>query len=647
MRLLFRIVFAFCAALLVVALGLLLLPGDRVARLAADQIEARTGRVLTFQGDVAFSLWPTLGVRTGPVTLSNADWAGDAPMLRAEALSIGVAAADLLRGNVRVQSVVAKAPHLNLSTRADGLGNWVVSANDESGAAPGAGAGGESEVPLVVETITLRDASLTYAAHGAAPVQVAGVDLDLSWPGPDAAASVQVVLRRDGGPVEISSEIGDFGGFLAGRVAPLGATVTAAGGSARFDGRVSLAGEAAGRVTLAAQDGRRFAGAVLSATELPDAMARPLTLGSDATYTADGRLALRDLALDLGGNRVSGAADIALRDVPHVTAQLSAGALDLTGLAGPGRADGGAAAPQAGAGWSRDPIDAGALALFEANIDLSVQSVRTGKVTIGASTLNLTVERSRAVLTLAPVTVFDGVVRGQLVANNRGGLSVGGSLSATGIESLDLLRDLGGYERFSGKGDAQLQFLGVGNSMDAIMRSLSGSGRLDVGRGRILGFDLEALMRRGGGNGGTTVFDSLSASYTIAGGNLVNEDLLMLLRNFRADGKGRIGLGARDIDYLFTPVALRANAGQGLSIPVRIRGPWADPEILPDLSGVLEKELDVKVDDLEAQAKEQLRRKLEEELDAPVAEDQDVEELLKDRLEDEAKKGLFKLLGVD
>jgi AsmA protein len=647
MRLVFRIVFAVFAALIVVIVGLLLLPGDRIARLAADQIEAQTGRVLSFEGDVSFSLWPTLGVRTGLVTLSNADWAGSEPMLRAQGLAIGVAASDLLRGQVRVQTVVAQDPHLNLSTRADGLGNWVVSAPDAPEPDPGTASGTVSDVPLVVENISLRGASLTYAGHGQEVVRISGVDLDLSWPDPDAAAELALVWHRDGGPVDITSEFGDFGGFLAGQVAPVGATVRAAGGSARFDGRVSLTGEAAGRVTLAAEDGRSFAKALVPELSVPDALARALTLGSDVTYTADGQMALRDLALDLGGNRVTGAADIMIGAVPNVTARLQAGALDITALAPLGGVTGGGATSQSGSGWSRDPIEAGALALFDANVDLTVQSVQTSKVLIGASNVNLSVERARAVITLAPVSVFGGAVQGQLVANNRGGLSVGGNLTATGIETLDLLRDLGGYERLSGKGNAQVQFLGVGNSVDAIMRSLSGSGRLEVGRGRILGFDLEALMRSGAGNGGTTVFDSLTASYTIAGGNLDNQDLLMSLRNFRADGQGRIGLGAQDIDYLFTPVALRANAGQGLSIPVRIRGPWANPDILPDLSDVLENKLDVKVDELEDQAKDELRRKLEEELDAPVAEDQDVEELLKDRLEDEARKGLFKLLGVD
>lgn len=58
------------AALFLVAL--VLMPRERVAELAAREFEAATGRDLTISGDVRPSIWPRLGVRTGPVTVANA-----------------------------------------------------------------------------------------------------------------------------------------------------------------------------------------------------------------------------------------------------------------------------------------------------------------------------------------------------------------------------------------------------------------------------------------------------------------------------------------------------------------------------------------------------------------------------------------------
>ena len=52
-------------------------------------------------------------------------------------------------------------------------------------------------------------------------------------------------------------------------------------------------------------------------------------------------------------------------------------------------------------------------------------------------------------------------------------------------------------------------------------------------------------------------------------------------------------------------------------------------------------------DGLKQQAKEALRQKLSDQLNLAPDDPRDPEEVLKDKLEDEAKKGLLKLLGRD
>jgi AsmA protein len=129
----------------------------------------------------------------------------------------------------------------------------------------------------------------------------------------------------------------------------------------------------------------------------------------------------------------------------------------------------------------------------------------------------------------------------------------------------------------------------------------------------------------------------------ITDGNLVNKDLLLLLANFKADGTGRIGLGAQDIDYLFTPVALRANSGSGLAIPVRIRGPWADPKITPDVSAAIDLNLAKQKEKLEKKAREEVDRAVQKELGVKPKEGQSTEDALQDKVEDELKRGLLKM----
>lgn len=640
MRWVFRIIAILVIAVLVAVAGLLFLPGDKIAKIAADQVKAHTGRDLAFDGDVSVTLWPVLGVQTGPVIFGNADWAGPEPMLSAKSLSIGISAPDLLRGKIRVKRIVAVAPELRLATRKDGLGNWEFGSSPTIGASETNSTEDAGSIPLTLERLTLSDARLIYAAAGADPVTVENLDLSLVWPSASGPADIVLTARPAGDVVTIAANIGGFDGFLGGDVAPISARVTTPGSEIDFLGRASLTGDATGRVTLNSSNTNKMLAAFgLGSVGIPPGFGRAGKIDGNMTYTSDGRLSVRDLTLTMGDNQLTGAVDVVLSERPQITAQLSAGALDFSEMTSAKSETNSPAS--AGTGWSTDTIDASGLAAINGTISLSAQSINAGVAQLGPTQVALRIDRSRAVLELTKVAAYGGTLSGQLVANNRSGFSVGGSLKAANVDLKAALGALAGFERLDGKGETQIKFLGSGASIDAIMRSLSGKGALKMGRGVIVGFDLDKLMRSGDGTGGTTVFDSLTASYVISGGNLVNEDLLLLLPKIQADGTGRVGLGDQDIDYLFTPVVLRSEDKTGLSIPVRIRGPWSDVSIRPDLNAALKSE----VDDLEQDARDALQLKLEKELDVVVGDGEDAEDVFKDRLEDKAKKELLRLLG--
>ena len=92
-------------------------------------------------------------------------------------------------------------------------------------------------------------------------------------------------------------------------------------------------GDVAGRLGLKLSDTDAFLRALgLGGADLPRGLGRSVDMTTDLTLTSDRRLSLRGLDADLGGNTVSGAADILLNGTPQINAQFSAGALDLTGV---------------------------------------------------------------------------------------------------------------------------------------------------------------------------------------------------------------------------------------------------------------------------------------------------------------------------
>ena len=170
---------------------------------------------------------------------------------------------------------------------------------------------------------------------------------------------------------------------------------------------------------------------------------------------------------------------------------------------------------------------------------------------------------------------------------------------------------------------------------------------MNIGRGTISGIDLDRLMRSGDASGGTTIFDSMGATFNIAAGNLTNDDLLMRLPRLQATGQGRIGLGARDIDYLFIPGTRTSTDETGFAIPVRIKGPWSSPQIMPDLEAAIGVNLDEETEAIKEAISTTVQDKIQEELGVTPEEGQPVGDALKQKLEDAAAKGLRNLLGRD
>ncbi|MEP6066421.1 MAG: AsmA family protein [Paracoccaceae bacterium] len=633
--------------LIVVAVGaLFFLPADRIAKVATDQMRNVTGRDVSISGDVSMTLWPVLGVSAGELEVGNAEWSAQGPMLTAEKAAIGINAAALLRGEIQITHIEAVAPTIRLEQKADGRASWQFSdATGEATIETETSPSKEAQA-FSLNKLTVTDATFVYDAEGSDLVSYSGVDFTLDWPERLGAADIRAKLSPTGEDVVLEASIEQFAGFITGQVQPIDVTLSAGGGRATLNGRASTAGDVAGRLTLNLPSTDAFFRALdLPAPGLPKGLGAAVEAETNLTLTTDRKLALRDLSANLGGNVLNGAADISLNGIPQINVQLDGGDLDLSVLSASSDTSGdssGQAAP-AGSGWPKDRIDASGLAAFNGDIAFTAKAIDLGTLKLGATRALLRNDRSRMVFELREVNAYDGVVTGEFVLNNRSGLSVGGKLKGAGISVQGLLNDAAGLNRLTGSANLDLSFLGVGENVDTIMRSLSGQGAFRLGEGTIEGLDLNRLMSKGDGSGGTTIFDSLTASYTMQNGDMLNEDLLLALRSFEARGAGRIGIGAQDIDYLFTPIALKLNEGKGLAIPIRIRGPWSDPSILPDLGAAIDLNLEAEKDRIREEAKDKVKAKVAEKLGVQDGAVGNLEDAAKDKVKDELKKGLGSL----
>ncbi|MCM2561514.1 AsmA family protein [Lutimaribacter sp. EGI FJ00015] len=649
MRWVFRVIGLVLVFAIVAVAMLFLLPGERIARIATSQIEAQTGRAVTLSGDTQVSFWPVLGVSTGKMALANADWSDSGPMMEADSLKVGVDMAALFGGSIRITGLEAENPVIRLETAADGRVNWQVgvegvspSGVDESTANP---------LALTLDRALITNATIRYTDGATRATSIYdNVDFDMQWP--DAAGAADFVLRLrppDGDTVEVTATVQNFAGLFEGEAQPMVARASLGGGSVSFDGQggPGLFAQGALRAELP-NTGAALAALGIGGVDIPRGLGRSVDLSARFDFNGT-RAALDDLVLTLDNNRLNGDVAVALNDVPRVTGRLSAGALDLTSFSA---ADGAGAAPSPGSGWSKASIDASGLSAFDADLALAADSVDLGQFRLGQTRARVTNDRARAVVDITRIDAYGGQIAGDFVMNNRSGLSVGGRLRASGVDLQALLGDAVGITRFRATGDARVEFLGVGRSLNAIMRSLSGDGEISTGKGVINGIDLDRLMRGDMTTGGTTVFDETGATFTLAEGVLRNDDFSMALPFGRARGAGRVNLGAQTLNYTITPISLTARDGRGLAVPVRVRGPWADPNISIDLERAVRDNFDQEIEEKKDELRQRLEDRVTEELGNTPQEEgqgaeqeqgQSAEDAVKDKVEDELKRGLRKL----
>ncbi len=652
-------VFIGLVVLALLALGaVLFMPSDRIAGIAAERFKAATGRALTITGETRPSFWPVLGISTGPVRVANADWSDEGPLLAAEALEIGVDAMALVRGDIRITKVRVDAPQIVLETAADGRVNWDMSAASEPVTEQAAEAAQSSETGGGVPVFSLDEAVVTGArltvidrAAGTRNV-LDRLEAVLRLPDFDGVADLSLEAAMNGQPVALAASVEGVATFLTSGAVPTKVTASAGGSTLAFSGRAGLTPLAAGgtlSVELSDMDAV-FALLGMAAPDLPKGLGRTAAVEGEVTATGAGELTLRDGTIRLDGNTVRANADLSTTGArPRITAQIAAGALDLSSLAGGGNGAGGGADAPVAAGWPRDPIDVSALQAVDAEISFAAESLDLGLATLGRTSLLTTLDNGRAVTEIRELRAYDGAFSGSFVVNSRGGLSVRTGLTGAGVALHPLLVQLAGYDRLLATGDMTLNLLGVGSSLHALMNSLDGTGALRLGQGELRGFDLAGMIRNLDpgfvGAGQKTIFDSVAATFRVENGVLRNDDLAVTSPLVNASGTGRIGLGAQDIDYRLLPVLMEGADNQGIKVPVIVSGPWADPRFRLDLEALVKQEFGDEIDALKDKAETAVTEKISEELGVDVESLDTLEDTLKEELEDRATRGILDLLG--
>jgi AsmA protein len=160
-----------------------------------------------------------------------------------------------------------------------------------------------------------------------------------------------------------------------------------------------------------------------------------------------------------------------------------------------------------------------------------------------------------------------------------------------------------------GKGSLSIDVKTQGASVGALKKALAGNAAVNLADGAIKGFDLAGTIRdvktklnlfKAQGSVSAdkqkkTDFSEMKASFVIKNGVARNDDLSMKAPLFRVSGSGDIDIGNEKINYLAKPTVVSSLKGQGgaelealngMTIPVKVTGSFADPKYAPDFAAI-------------------------------------------------------------
>ncbi|MEW6165899.1 MAG: AsmA family protein [Pseudomonadota bacterium] len=623
----------------------------RLKQELAAAVERQTGRVLKIDGELALGLWPDVAVTLGRASLSERGGKGETARL--ERARVAVAVLPLLSRRVVVKHVEVDGLAVSVVKRRDGT----LSIADLLGApAQKASPGGT--------------AAQTGSASPPPELDIAGIRIAnarLDWR--DEAGGGQFSLADldfSSGPVRMAA------GKLSAQALTLAARLDSAG--RKLAATLSLSDVASEAGTFRIGRFALDADARMNDAHVVAKLASPVALDLDKQTVAltqlagqldltHPRLPMKTLALPLAG---AAHADLARQsaglrldtrlDASTIKAKLDIGKfaplalafdldidqLDLDKYLPPeekvspgGTAAGGGGTPGVPGTIADPPIDLSALKGLDLKGTVKVGALTAAK--LKATNLRLQLDARNGRLTIAPLSanLYDGRLAGSLALDAHGN-RVAAKQTLTGVRIDPLLKDLTGQDRLAGRGDVALDIAGHGATVGALKKTLAGTARIALADGAVKGINIGQKLREARAllKGGQTAsvaddraqqtdFSALSASFRLANGVARNDDLLAKSPLLRIAGAGDIDIGNGRLDYLLKASVVATSTGQGgkeleqvkgITLPVRLTGPFDRPDWKIELAGVAEEAVKAKVAEKKAEIREKARDQLKNKL---------------------------------
>lgn len=285
------------------------------------------------------------------------------------------------------------------------------------------------------------------------------------------------------------------------------------------------------------------------------------------------------------------------------------------------------------------PFDFSALKALDASGSVKVGSLQVRNVKASNITLQIRAAKGKLEINPMAANLYQGALAGNMSLNaNNNQLALKQNL--TGVNINPLMKDAIDKDLVEGHGNISVDVTTSGNTVTAMKKGLDGSARVALKDGALKGINLAKTfrevkaqinmkqdMQRQASENDKTDFSELNASFRIRNGVAHNSDLSAKSPFLRLAGEGDIDIGAGRMNYLAKASVVGTSAGQegkelaqlkGLTIPVRITGPFDkltyDIDLASLATGLAKSKLDSTVQEQQQLLEKKAQQKLQDSL---------------------------------
>jgi AsmA protein len=312
--------------------------------------------------------------------------------------------------------------------------------------------------------------------------------------------------------------------------------------------------------------------------------------------------------------------------------------LDLDRYLAPAPASQTAKAPAAADKTPEKPFDLSALHDLHADGSVRIASLKVKNLRTANVRFDVKAAGGKVDINPLSASLYGGSANGamMIVAARPARFALRENL--TGIDVGPLLKDALGKNPVEGKGNVQLDVSAGGDTVTLLRRSLNGSARLELRDGAVRGVNIAQAVRSAKAKLGEvrgdappqsgsaaadekTDFSEMTASFRIANGIAHNDDLAIKSPLMRIAGSGDINLADERLDYLARATVVSTLQGQGgpdlqalkgLTVPVKLAGPFGALGWRVDFSGMARELAQQKLDEKKEEVRSQAKKAIDE-----------------------------------